>query len=185
MEAQRVFERLLKGNERYRKSERMHIDVSAGHRQMLVENGQHPFAAIICCSDSTVIPEAIFSCGVGELFVIRTLGNVVGRHELAGIEYAVTKLEVPLVFVLGHDHCGAMAAMLGQNTTMGFLSSITSEIREGTDDVKDPLDATRYNVRHGIENIKNAVKSFQGKKRKFALCGGIYHQISGKVEVIV
>ena len=185
MEAQRVFERLMKGNERYRKSERMQIDVSEGHRQMLAGNGQHPFAAIICCSDSTVIPEAIFSCGVGELFVIRTFGNIVGRHELASIEYAVTKLDVPLVFVLGHDHCGAIGAMLEQNTTMGFLSSVTSEIREGTGAVTDPLEATRYNVRYGIEKIKKSVRSFQGKKRKFALCGGIYHQISGKVEVVV
>ncbi len=185
MDAQRVFERLMLGNERYRKSDRVQIDVSSGHRLMLADNGQHPFAVVICCSDSTVVPEAIFSCGAGELYVVRVFGNVIGAQQLAGIEYAVTHLDVPLIFVLGHDHCGAIEAALSQTPAKGFLSSVTNVIRENIRDEKDPVEASRCNVRQGIAKLKEDVRSFSGRKRKVALCGGIYHQISGKVEVVI
>lgn len=69
---------------------------------------QEPYAAVLSCSDSRVVPEIIFDCGIGELFVIRVAGIAVGHNVTESIEYAVKKLKVPLLVLLGHDDCGVM-----------------------------------------------------------------------------
>ncbi len=69
---------------------------------------QEPYAAVLSCSDSRVVPEIIFDCGIGELFVIRVAGITAGDNIIESIEYAVKKLKVPLIMLLGHDDCGVM-----------------------------------------------------------------------------
>lgn len=69
---------------------------------------QEPYACVLSCSDSRVVPEIIFDCGIGELFVVRVAGIAVGPNVLESIEYAVKKLHVPLLILLGHDDCGVM-----------------------------------------------------------------------------
>ena len=69
---------------------------------------QEPYACVLTCSDSRVAPEIIFDCGIGELFVIRVAGMTTGPNVIESIEYAVKKLQVPLVILLGHDDCGVM-----------------------------------------------------------------------------
>ncbi len=69
---------------------------------------QEPYAIVLTCSDSRVVPEIIFDCGIGELFVIRVAGMTVGANIVESVEYAVKKLEVPLLILLGHDDCGVM-----------------------------------------------------------------------------
>ncbi len=69
---------------------------------------QEPYAAVLSCSDSRVVPEIIFDCGIGELFVIRVAGITLGPNVVESIEYAVKKLNVPLLILLGHDDCGVM-----------------------------------------------------------------------------
>lgn len=69
---------------------------------------QEPYAAVLSCSDSRVVPEIIFDCGIGELFVIRVAGITAGPNVIESIEYAVKKLKVPLIILLGHDDCGVM-----------------------------------------------------------------------------
>lgn len=78
------------------------------HIQQLYENGQHPFATVVTCSDSRVSPEILFSCQLGDIFTVRTAGHVLSAFELASIEYAVDHLHTPLVLILGHSHCGAV-----------------------------------------------------------------------------
>ena len=70
-------------------------------REYTCKNGQHPYAVIVTCSDSRVIPESIFSAGIGDLFVIRVAGNVIDDHQLGSIEYATEHLGIRLVVVLG------------------------------------------------------------------------------------
>ena len=72
--------------------------------------GQHPDTLVITCSDSRVVPEYIFNAKLGELFVIRTAGNVINEGELATVEYAIEHLKVKHIIVLGHTHCGAVHA---------------------------------------------------------------------------
>lgn len=69
---------------------------------------QEPYACVLTCSDSRVVPEIIFDCGIGELFVVRVAGMTTGANVIESIEYAVKKLEVPLLILLGHDDCGVM-----------------------------------------------------------------------------
>lgn len=69
---------------------------------------QEPYAAVLSCSDSRVVPEIIFDCGIGELFVIRVAGITAGPNVIESVEYAVKKLNVPLFILLGHDDCGVM-----------------------------------------------------------------------------
>ena len=147
MDAPEALERLKSGNERYRASGVFTGAVDAHVRETL-SSGQSPFAVVVCCSDSRVIPEAIFETGLGELFVIRVAGNVMGEHELGSIEYAVEHLGVRLVVVLGHTHCGAVGAALAGGAA-GHTASLTDEIRRAIGDEHDEREASCANARAG------------------------------------
>ena len=90
--ANEAMQRLIDGNKRYMTAITNPGDVSPARRKDTYENGQSPYAIILACSDSREIPEAIFSAGIGELFVIRVAGNVVDDHQLGSIEYAADHL---------------------------------------------------------------------------------------------
>jgi carbonic anhydrase len=102
---------LLEGNERFVAGERLHPNQDAD-RRAAVAPVQRPFAVLFGCSDSRLAAEIIFDRGLGDLFVVRTAGHVVGPEVLGSIEYAVANLDTPLIAVLGHDSCGAVAATL-------------------------------------------------------------------------
>lgn len=102
---------LLAGNERFVTGAGLHPNQDAD-RRAAVAAGQRPFAVLFGCSDSRLAAEIIFDRGLGDLFVVRTAGHVVGPEVLGSIEYAVSLLETPLVVVLGHDSCGAVTASL-------------------------------------------------------------------------
>lgn len=100
-------ERLLKGNRNF-------VNGTPTATNMCLETlrkfafHQEPQAVVLSCSDSRVVPEIIFDCGIGELFVVRVAGITAGPNIIESIEYAVKKLEVPLLILLGHDDCGVM-----------------------------------------------------------------------------
>lgn len=79
-------------------------------RRLEIAQSQAPFAAYVTCSDSRVSPELLFGRGLGELFIIRNAGNTVDTVALGSIEYAVAELGVPMVVIMGHERCGAVAA---------------------------------------------------------------------------
>lgn len=100
-------EKLLKGNKNF-------VNGCPTAKNMCLETlkkfafHQEPYAAVLSCSDSRVVPEIIFDCGIGELFVIRVAGIALGPNVIESIEYAVKKLKIPLLILLGHDDCGVM-----------------------------------------------------------------------------
>ncbi len=102
---------LLEGNQRFVAGEGLHPNQDAD-RRAAVAPGQRPFAVLFGCSDSRLAAEIIFDRGLGDLFVVRTAGHVVGPEVLGSIEYSVANLDTPLIAVLGHDSCGAVAATL-------------------------------------------------------------------------
>lgn len=92
-----------------------------------IEKSQHPFVAILSCADSRVPPEIIFDQGLGDIFEIRNAGNVIDKHVLGSIEYAIIHLGVKLIVVMGHQDCGAVGATIaGKNETQNINSIINS-----------------------------------------------------------
>lgn len=102
-------EALLAGNRRFVAGTPRHPNQDAARRTELTP-GQTPFAVLLGCSDSRLAAEIIFDQGLGDLFVVRTAGHVLGAEVVGSIEYATTVLDCTLVIVLGHDSCGAVAA---------------------------------------------------------------------------
>ena len=102
MTADKAMKKLKDGNKKYLDSETGKGNISRALRLYTKEHGQHPYAIVVTCSDSRVIPESIFSAGIGDLFVIRVAGNVIDDHQLGSIEYAASHLGSPLIVVLGH-----------------------------------------------------------------------------------
>ena len=104
-----AWRRLREGNERFVNGETSHPNQDASRRSSLVEN-QHPFAVIFGCSDSRLAAEIIFDVGLGDVFVVRTAGQVIDDAVLGSLEYSIGVLGVPLIVILGHDSCGAVSA---------------------------------------------------------------------------
>lgn len=73
---------------------------------------QYPFAAILSCSDSRVVPELVFDVGIGDLFTCRIAGTVLSDAVIGSLEFAVEILNVPLIIVMGHENCGAFRACM-------------------------------------------------------------------------
>ena len=102
-----VLLRLLKGNKKFVNGKYEAKNITIETLKQLATH-QEPHACILSCSDSRVVPELIFEAGIGELFVVRVAGITVGPNVRESIEYAVKKLHVPLLMLLGHDNCGVM-----------------------------------------------------------------------------
>ncbi|MBP5444655.1 MAG: hypothetical protein J6Y28_00650 [Acholeplasmatales bacterium] len=141
----------------------------------LADNGQHPFALIITCSDSRVVPEYIFDKPVGNLFVIRTAGNVINEGELGTIEYAIEHLQIKTILVLGHTNCGAVHAAI-HNEKGKYLDPILSKIKLAIGDEQDELLATTLNAESVKEFIKSKFPDYDGIVEK-----AIYDIKTGKV----
>lgn len=169
-----IQEKLAHGNAAYL----AHGD--AALRTETAQNGQHPYAIVICCSDSRVIPERIFSADIGELFVIRVAGNVLDRHALGSIEYAAAHLGTKCIVLLGHTGCGAVAAALSGHAE-GYIADLTAEILSAIGDTRDPLLAAKRNVFHGVERIRRAFADHP-EMRDIAVLGALYDIESGAVE---
>jgi carbonic anhydrase len=110
-EKQDALERLKEGNKRFYTNQMSHQRQDSFAVEALKES-QHPFAVVISCSDSRVTPEIVFDQGLGDIFCIRTAGNVMSDYEEGSVEYAVEHLGTELVVVLGHKKCGAVKAFL-------------------------------------------------------------------------
>ena len=119
---------LKEGNTRFVSGTLTPKDNYAELREQL-STGQHPFAVVLCCSDSRVAPEIIFDQKLGDLFVIRNAGNIVDEEVLGSIEYAVEHLESPLVVVMGHSACGAVTATYHGGDLTGHIADLAKRIR--------------------------------------------------------
>ena len=179
MTAEESLNLLKEGNRRYLTASAMSGDISSARRQQTAEQGQHPYAAVVACSDSRVIPEAIFSCSLGDLFTVRVAGNVLDAHQLGSVEYAAAHLGCPLVVVLGHTRCGAISAALSSRSD-GFIRAITDEIRKAAGAEKDPAKICRLNVRRGVQLLREAFHQHP-EIHSLKVIGAIYDTESGEV----
>ena len=141
--------------------------------------GQHPFAVVLCCSDSRVAPEIIFDQKLGDLFVIRNAGNIVDEEVLGSIEYAVEHLGSPLVVVMGHAACGAVTATYHGGDLPGHIANLAKRIKPSIETnccIDD--NAKRHAQRMAQLIEKDEIVHHVGAK----VVAAFYNLESGKVE---
>lgn len=176
--------RLMEGNAEYIIAKQGRGDVSEEIRHLTHTEGQNPYAVVVCCSDSRVVPELFFMVGIGEIFTIRTAGNVIGDFELGSIEYAVDHLGVRLVVVVGHSVCGAVEAAIHGGGT-GYTKAITDEIKNIIGDETDPYLCEKLNIHNSVEKIKSSpIIAELADKDGLVVCGGHYHNRTGKFTLL-
>ncbi|HEY2103848.1 MAG TPA: carbonic anhydrase [Chthoniobacterales bacterium] len=185
-----ALQRLQEGNGRF-VADKPSRTGSFAERRTEVARDQKPFAIVVSCSDSRVGPEVIFDQGLGDIFVVRTAGNVVGGIELGSVEYAVEHLGASLIMVLGHSRCGAVAAAVSGGEMHGNLSSVVDPIKPAVEKVKgqpgDPTEnAMRENVRQTVMQLKNdsPVLTDALKAGKLRIIGARYDLDTGRVELL-
>lgn len=182
--AEQALEKLKEGNRSYHRGDSFKGDSSLALRLDTFKNGQNPYAVIITCSDSRVIPEIIFQSGIGDLFVIRVAGNVMDDHQLGSVEYACTHLGVKLIVVLGHNHCGAVDAAINHDPD-GYIRFITDEIRTAIGDETDEYRACCLNVRHSIDILEQSLEIHREEETEgLKVIGAVYHLEDGSVEYL-
>lgn len=192
-----ALKRLQEGNQRFvdrqRKiPERMPEDLA---------DGQAPFAVILGCSDSRVPAEIVFDQGLGDLFVIRVAGNIVAPTQIGSVEFAAVQLGTPLVVVLGHGKCGAIAAALdemkqpvgaGSSNLLSIVQRIEPAIKPlmergpWDDQAKLTEAAVRANVRASVQQLKAGSRLLEEllESGKLAIVGAQYELETGRVEFI-
>jgi len=145
LSADAALAKLKAGNVRYTSSATSSEKPTAARRAETA-HGQHPFAIVIACADSRTAPELVFDQNLGDLFVIRTAGNLIDDHALGSVEYAVGHLGTRLIVVLGHERCGAVTAALAGGTAPGHVQSLVRDLQPAVEATKgragDRLDAT-------------------------------------------
>jgi carbonic anhydrase len=184
---------LKAGNDRFARNASKPVSTSVLRREELAK-GQHPMAMVLSCADSRVPPELIFNVGLGDLFVIRTAGQVVDRSILATAEYGAEHLHIPLLVVMGHESCGAVKAAAeakgpSESANLEYLLRAiqtarrpvpSAEEREDREDVKALVLA---NVEQVINDAmaKSPVLRRLVAARKVEVVGGYYELVSGRV----
>ncbi|MEU3932320.1 carbonic anhydrase [Streptomyces sp. NPDC029044] len=189
-----AFSRLMDGNKRWVDGELQHPDRDPKRREFVAEE-QDPYGVILSCIDSRVPPELVFDTGLGDLFVMRTGGQVVGPVVVGSVEYGPMTSGTPLVVVLGHQRCGAVKAayeaLRDRKPLPGNLQSIAEALRPAyRETVKrqhaDPVDAM---VRIHTEQTAAGLRTNKDlaplvKKGDLAVVSAYYSLDTGRVEVL-
>lgn len=191
-----AWERLRRGNDRFVTGRPEHPGQDAAKRSE-VSDHQRPFAMIFGCSDSRVAAEIVFDQGLGDLFVIRTAGHVVDASVLGSIEFGVSVLDIPLLVVLGHDRCGAVAATVTALETArvpgGFLRDVVERVTPSVLAARrrqDPaapsledIEAEHVAQTAALVTERSAVVSAAVGVSRCAVIGATYRLADGRVRI--
>ena len=189
-DADQALQKLIDGNKRYVEAKLTHPNQDTERRESL-SGGQQPFAIILTCSDSRVSPEIIFDQGLGDIFVIRVAGNIADDVALGSIEYAAAHLGAPLIMVMGHTKCGAVAATVGGGEVEGHIGSIVSIIKPVVDQTSSQDGDPVTNAVHGLaKTVAGQLRSSKPvladivDSGKLKVVASVYDVDTGKVEII-
>ena len=122
------YKKLMEGFDRFKDGKFETEKKTVAWAQNFLEE-QDPFCVVVACSDSRVPPEILFDAGIGDLFVLRTAGNLLGNYNIGSIEYAVEHLNIESIVIMGHEDCGAYKAIKaydGRSTLSSFTNSLFS-----------------------------------------------------------
>lgn len=157
--AEQALEKLMDGNKKYVQANLTHPNQDPERRESL-SDGQQPFAIVLTCSDSRVSPEIIFDQGLGDIFVIRVAGNIVDDIGIGSIEYAAAHLHAPLIMVMGHTKCGAVAATVLGGEVEGHINSIVTMIKPIADSTSSqPGDQVTNTVHALAKSVAEQLRS--------------------------
>lgn len=181
-----ALQKLTDGNNRFATDRPAAKDFSSKRRLELAQ-GQRPFAAILTCADSRVVPEVIFDQGLGDLFVVRVAGNIAAPDGIGSMEYAAEHLHVPLVIVLGHESCGAVEAALQGKPLQGALGGLVAQVHTGGQNLRDRpgLDAAiRANAIYQAEELSRRSRQLgeMVASQRLQIVPGVYSLRTGKIE---
>lgn len=185
---------LKEGNARFVSGDVRHPNQNAARRSSLTDS-QHPVAAIFGCSDSRLAAEIIFDVGLGDVFVVRTAGQVIDDAVLGSLEFSVDTLKVPLIVVLGHDSCGAVSAALrsAQSGDMpsGYvrdlveriLPSVLSARRAGSETVNETVEE---HVKQTVARLNNHSRALHDavQEGRTAVVGVTYRLAEGRADLV-
>ena len=188
-----ALDRLMKGNHRYVEGNMRRHDFSTERPALAL--GQNPFAGILSCADSRIGPEYAFDTGRGDVFVCRVAGNFANDDTIASFEYAVSVLSTPLIFVLGHQACGAVDSTIKQikNGTSfpGHIPSLTNALTPAVDAASKQqgdllANAIKENVKLAVQKLQSAgpILSEAVNQKKLRVVGGVYDLHTGKIELV-
>ncbi|MGW6173924.1 carbonic anhydrase [Arthrobacter sp. NPDC055138] len=189
-----AWQKLLDGNARFVAGTSVHPNQDAARRSSLVSE-QNPFAIIFGCSDSRLAAEIIFDLGLGDAFVVRTAGHVLGDAVIGSLEYGVDVLNVPLVVILGHDSCGAVTAakntidtgVMPRGGLRDLVERITPSVlaarRAGNDDLNDMV---IENVRQSSERLLDSSRAISEAvdAGRTAVVGVAYRLADGRADLV-
>ena len=192
----KAWQEMVRGNDRFVAGEPAHPrqDVERRHQ---IATGQAPRAALFGCSDSRLAAEIIFDKGLGDLFVVRNAGQVISDSVLGSLEYAVAVLGVPLIVVLGHDECGAVAAAIesvGPDAPLlpvhirGIIEKITPAVHAAEhhgDDATaavDPHEVGRLHLRDTVRELLESSEMISEAvaEGRLAIVGANYRLAEGR-----
>jgi len=190
MNSKEALQTLKDGNERFVNGTLNHPHTD-NSRRMETSKSQHPFAVVLSCADSRVVPELAFDQGLGDLFVIRVAGNIAKDKVIGSIEYAIKYLGSKLVVVMGHENCGAVTASMGEEDPGGHIGAIIEKIKPAVYMARrmegDPLEnAIKMNANIVAEELKDTKPFIHPavKSSEVMVVSAYYELSSGRVEFL-
>ncbi len=188
MTIQESLDRLKEGNVRF-VTDKLNGKLQNSSRRESITGGQAPYAIILGCADSRVVPELAFDTGLGELFVVRVAGNVANSSSIASIEYAVAHLGSKLIVVLGHQSCGAVTAAVAGGDNGYNLNHLLSHITPAIAASKKGAtvnDVTKKNAELTVGELKNRSEIIGNaiNKGDVKVVHAYYNLDSGKVDFL-
>ena len=189
-----ILKDLMEGNKRFTSDQFQSRDHNAMKQSAV--GGQYPKAVILSCVDSRVPVEIVFDQGIGDVFVARVAGNFENTDILGSMEYACRVAGSKLVFVLGHESCGAVSAAC-DGVELGNITHLLSSIKPAVEAVKTDgkRDSTNKDFVHDVvqKNVEltmnrvreksSILKAMEGKG-EIKIVGGVYSLQNGKVELL-
>jgi carbonic anhydrase len=190
-----ALDKLRQGNLRFMSEPQACVADLAQARQRVAE-GQAPWASVLTCADSRVAPELVFGgLGPGDIFVCRNAGNIADTVVLGTLEYGVIALGSPLIMVIGHARCGAVAAacdvVIKKQKFPGSIGPMLKPILPAALAVAqksgDVIDlAIRENARRQAEHVmsSSSIIAKAVKAGKVKIVAAYYSLDDGKVEIL-
>jgi len=190
--AEKIWADLLEGNQRFQAGKPSSLELV--ERRAELADAQQPQVIVLACSDSRVSPCLIFDKNLGDLFVIRTAGNVADAVALGSIEFAAEYLQSQVLVILGHENCGAVAAAAsGAKIPSANLESIVARVRPAVESVKGRGEgdgllrlAEQANVRYSARDVLRNSPLLQQKVESGALTviKALYQLATGQVVLL-